>query len=164
MMQEYGSDSRSDPIPELENSPGFDPRSLVFFNVPLPDGSVLKFSIVREDNPEVVLALPQRNTYTVRCRMPLLGPEGMIRGTHGNAQVKDISVFKTFTSRTAALDFARTKFTRLQGIGDDPILHVPTMSPDHPMLPGVVGIIERALAGAQCYDQVVELRKNEPRA
>ena len=135
MMQEYGSGSRSDPIPELENSPGFGPRSLVFFNVPLPDGSVLKFSIVREDNPEVVLALPQRNTYTVRCGMPLLGPEGMIRGTHGNAQAKGISVFKTFTSRTAALDFARTEFTQFQGTGDHPILRVLPMSPEPPHAP-----------------------------
>ena len=164
ILQDYGSDSGLDAIHELANSPGFGPRTLVFFNAPLADGSVLRFDIIREEDAEVSQALSHSQTFTVRCATPLIRPDGMIRGSHGNAQVKGISVFKTFTSRTAALDFARTKFTELQSKRGDPILRVLPTPPDNVMLPGVVGIIERAPVGAQRYDQLIELRINEPRA
>jgi hypothetical protein len=124
-MRQYGSYRGLDGLHDLKTSLIFGARSLHSFNAPLPDGNIMKFDIIREDNAEVRRVLNQVRTYTAHCITPLAVQSGTIAGTNGGAQTKDIKIFRTFTSKDGALNCAGSKFTELQADHEDCIaVHV----------------------------------------
>lgn len=162
LMEECGSNSGLNAFEDLRTQSNLGPGSLAFFNAPLYDGSVLRFEIIEEHNPEVARVIASTKTYTVRCACILLDNENnMLEGIEGRAQVKDMEVFRTFPSMSAAMQFASAKFRELQADGVDPVRRVLPMEGANPLMPHAFGILERAPAGAQRYDQIVEVRENE---
>ena len=159
IMEAYGSLDGLETFADVGSAAIISPRSLQHFNAPLPDGTIVRFDVIREDNAAVAAVVDTSTTFTVRCCSFMSPEEGsMMMAARDRVQVKDIDVFKTFTTKSAALSFARTRYAELQEDKSVPIGRV--RGPAHPA-PDVIGLIERTPEGAQRYEQLVDVHTNE---
>jgi hypothetical protein len=93
-------------------------RELHHFNAPLPDGNVIRFDFIHENNAEV-LHQGAGPYYVVRLVVPKLGSNGrptlgVLPGGGRFMQTADVEHIKTFTSAQAAVVKARAKLTELK--------------------------------------------------
>jgi hypothetical protein len=91
-MRRLNSTGGLSTLEEITNSPGFGARSLEFINVPLPNQTVLRFDILRENNAEILRVLPQHKAFTITCATASVGPEGWVPGAEDHREVQDNEV------------------------------------------------------------------------
>jgi hypothetical protein len=167
-MKRLDSDVGIDTLEELVAMPGFRSNSLVFFNAPLANGSVAKFDIIREENPEAVTALSGEAggaaVFSVRINMPLTVPEGMIPGVEGRCQLQDVEHLASFTSGPAAASFAEQQLLVMASKSNPPQGRLIGARVDNQFWRGVMGIIERFPVQGHSYDGIVQVVEHSPRS